>query len=307
MNDPVAAVIHRHSKSFSLASRLLPAAVRHEVVALYAWCRRADDAVDLSADPPASLARLEAELDAVYRGQPGDDPILRAFARLVERRTLPRHYPQELLAGMAMDLRPDLYPDDVALALYCYRVAGVVGLMMCHVMGLADDDALPQAAQLGMAMQLTNICRDVGEDWARGRLYLPYRSLGFGDEAPVRTALTRPIEADLRARLPRQVRAALAQADAYYRAGMAGIPALDWRCGLAVRSAARIYRGIGAALARQDCQPLAGRAYLSGRGKAWQVLAALLGQLSGGAARRAVTRPPGRLVEFRAHLCRPAG
>lgn len=304
MSDPVAAVIHQHSKSFSLASRLLPAAVRGDVVALYAWCRRADDAVDLSDDPRASLERLTAELDAVYRGERSDDPILAAFAGLVERCALPRHYPQELLAGMAMDLSPDLYADEAALALYCYRVAGVVGLMMCHVMGLADDAALPQAAFLGMAMQLTNICRDVGEDWQRGRLYLPYRTLGFADEAAVRDALARPLDHALAAQLPRQVRRTLALADAYYQRGLGGIRALDWRCGLAVRAAARIYRGIGAALSRQGYQPLAGRAYLPGRGKAAQVLIALAQQIGGGFA-RAPKRPPRRVLEFGAELCLP--
>ena len=304
MSDPVAAVIHQHSKSFSLASRLLPAAVRGDVVALYAWCRRADDAVDLSDDPRASLDRLTAELDGVYRNKPGDDPILLAFAGLVQRCALPRHYPQELLAGMAMDLKPDLYADDAALALYCYRVAGVVGLMMCHVMGLADDAALPQAAFLGMGMQLTNICRDVGEDWQRGRLYLTYQALGFADEGAVRDALVRPLDDALAAQLPREVRRTLALADAYYQRGLGGIGALDWRCGLAVRAAARIYRGIGAALARQGYQPLAGRAYLPGRGKAAQVLIALVQQLGSGFA-RAPKQPPRRVLKFGSELCLP--
>lgn len=308
MSDAVAAVIHQHSKSFSLASRLLPASVRGDVVALYAWCRRADDAVDLSPDPRASLDRLTAELDAVYRAEVGaqtsDDPILVAFADLVRRCALPRHYPQELLAGMAMDLAPDLYADDAALALYCYRVAGVVGLMMCHVMGLADDAALPQAAYLGMGMQLTNICRDVGEDWQRGRLYLPYRALGFAHEGAVRDALAQPLDAALAGQLPREVRRSLALADAYYQRGLGGIGALDWRCGLAVRAAARIYRGIGAALARQAYQPLAGRAYLPGRGKAAQVLIALAQQLAGGFA-RAPRQLPRRVLEFGVELCPP--
>jgi phytoene synthase len=308
MSDPVAAVIHQHSKSFSLASRLLPASVRGDVVALYAWCRRADDAVDLSPEPRASLARLSAELDAVYRGESNDDPILAAFAGLVQRCALPRHYPQELLAGMAMDLRPDLYADEAALALYCYRVAGVVGLMMCHVMGLTDDAALPQAAFLGMGMQLTNICRDVGEDWQRGRLYLPYRALGFVDESAVRNALLRPMDDALAAQLPREVRRTLALADAYYQRAFSGIGALDWRCGLAVRAAARIYRGIGAALARQGYQPLAGRAYLPGRGKAAQVLIALVQQLGSGFTRTPKgrsKRAPQRVLEFGAELCLP--
>ena len=303
MNAPLAEVIQHHSKSFALASRLLPAAVRADVLVLYAWCRRADDTVDLAADPAAGLARLQAELDAVYEGRPQADPLLAAFAQLVRRCALPRHYPQELLTGMGMDLAPALYADHAALALYCYRVAGVVGLMMCHVMRVADDAALEQAAQLGMAMQLTNICRDVAEDWQRGRLYLPYRALGFTDEAAVCAALAGPIDAELAARLPAQVRGSLARADAYYRSGMDGIGALDWRCGLAVRAAAGIYRGIGAALARQGYQPLAGRAYLPGWRKAGQVLLALAGQCGAAARARRATRVPARQVEFGPKLC----
>ena len=303
MNAPLAAVIQHHSKSFALASRLLPPAVRADVLVLYAWCRRADDTVDLAADPAAGLARLQAELDAVYAGHPMADPLLDAFAQLVRRCALPRHYPQELLAGMAMDLAPALYADHAALALYCYRVAGVVGLMMCHVMRVADDAALEQAAQLGMAMQLTNICRDVAEDWQRGRLYLPYRALGLADEAAVRAALSAPIDAELAARLPAQVRDLLARADAYYRCGMGGIGALDWRCGLAVRAAAGIYRGIGTALARQGYQPLAGRAYLTGRRKAGQVVLALAGQCGAAAHARRATRVPARQIEFGPKLC----
>ncbi|HEX2797883.1 MAG TPA: phytoene/squalene synthase family protein [Immundisolibacter sp.] len=303
MNAPLAAFIQHHSKSFALASRLLPPAVRADVLVLYAWCRRADDTVDLAADPAAGLARLQAELDDVYAGRPAADPLLDAFAQVVQRCELPRHYPQELLAGMGMDLEPALYADHAALALYCYRVAGVVGLMMCHVMGVSDDAALEQAAQLGMAMQLTNICRDVAEDWQRGRLYLPYRALGFADEIAVRAALAGPIDADLAARLPAQVRDLLARADAYYRCGMGGIGALDWRCGLAVRAAAGIYRGIGAALARQGYQPLAGRAYLPGWRKAGQVLLALAGQCGATAGARAATRVPARQVRFGPELC----
>src|SRR5690606_24146896 len=95
------------------------------------------------------------------------------FAAIMRERGIPRRYPAELLAGLAMDAAGHRYEDAADLRLYCFRVAGVVGLMMSHVMGLADERALADAARLGIAMQLTNICRDVREDWARGRLYLP--------------------------------------------------------------------------------------------------------------------------------------
>ena len=251
--------IAHHSKSFALASRLLPAACRDDVVVLYAWCRRADDAIDLAPahDRADALARLRAEIDAVYRGLPQEDDVLHELQHVIERHRIPESYPTELLAGMEMDVAGTRYQTMDVLLRYCFRVAGVVGLMMCHVMGVRDPKALRHAAHLGMAMQLTNICRDVREDWEQhGRLYLP--------------------EELLAARGPRGTVAALVdESERYYRSGDAGLPALSFRCALAVCTARLVYAAIGARLSRRDHDVTRGRVVVPSIVKLWLVLKAL--------------------------------
>ena len=174
--------IQRHSKSFFLSSLLLPARVRQASWALYAFCRRADDAVDEeSAALDGGMARVEAlraRLERVYAGRADDDADRSRVRAVVERHAIPRALPEALLAGMEMDARGTRYASDDELLVYCFRVAATVGLMMTRVMGASDDVAYLRAADLGVAMQLTNIARDVGEDERRGRVYLPDASLG---------------------------------------------------------------------------------------------------------------------------------
>lgn len=250
------AVMREHAKSFSIAARLLPRAVQDDVVALYAFCRRADDAVD-EVPPtagPAALARLRDELDAVYSGAPQTEAALVAFQRLVVRRRIPRAYPSALLDGMEMDVVGFRYRTRAELRLYCYRVASTVGLMMCHVLGIRDDDALANAAHLGIAMQLTNICRDVAEDADRGRVYLPDEVLGatLGDgRAPT---------SDERRRVRLAVRALLDEAEEHYRSADRGLAALPFQASLAVRAARLLYAAIGDELAKNGFDPYRGRA-----------------------------------------------
>lgn len=266
--------IRHHSKSFALASRLLPPRARDEAVVLYAWCRYADDAVD-EAPPgtaPAALARLDAELDAIYAGVPQSDPVLAAFAALVQRSHLPEHYPRELVAGMRMDVQGTRYDDTHTLLRYCYRVASTVGLMMCHVMGLRDDGrspriALHHAAHLGIAMQITNICRDIAEDWTRGRRYLPADLLAAGadiepsSEPSAESSPTLPPA--LAAPFAAAMRALIDRADAHYYQGDRGLIALPWRSALAVAAARHIYRDIGRLIAARGYDPTAGRVWTS--------------------------------------------
>jgi phytoene synthase len=257
-DDAQRAVIRRHSKSFSLAARLLAPPARRHAELLYAWCRTADDAVDRAESPTAAraaLARLRADLDRVYCHQPTDDPATAALACVVDACQLPRHYPEELLAGMEMDLDCQRYATFEQLLLYCHRVAGVVGLMMCHALGVRDERALPHAAHLGIAMQLTNIARDVGEDWARGRLYLPLAWLA-GEPPPH----GQPLPDEL-AR-PALIRT-LQVARRYYASGERGLAYLDARSRLAVRTAARVYAAIGERIARRGYRVSAGRAVVS--------------------------------------------
>ena len=262
-------IIRRHSKSFALAARLLSPVVRRRAERLYAWCRYADDAIDLAPTPRAAevaLADLRGELDAIYAGRTARTPAGRMLAVVVAELRLPRQYPEELLAGMAMDAAGQRYRTLDELLLYCHRVAGVVGLMMCHAMGVADDDAAVHAGHLGIAMQLTNIARDVAEDWSRGRLYLPLDWLGEVPPAaePLPDALVAPA-----------VRRLLAEADRYYASGDAGLPHLDRRSRLAVRVARMVYAEIGTAVRRNGCRPSAGRAIVSHRRKLRAVVAAM--------------------------------
>ena len=274
-----AATLAQHSKSFALAGKLLARQARRDAAVLYTYCRLADDAIDLvgAAEQPAALAKLRADLDSVYNGEPQRDVRLRAFQELVQRRGLPREYPEELLAGFAMDSEGAQYDTLEDLLLYCYRVAGVVGLMMCHVLGVSDARALKNAAHLGIAMQLTNICRDVAEDWQLGRLYLPLAMLrecgpgalnGFGMSLLPEAA--RPSIAAVTIRL-------LNEADRFYRSGDAGIPALPWRAAFSVRAARLIYAAIGARIRRRGYDAYRMRAVVPQSQKLFLVLKALLG------------------------------
>ncbi len=271
-----------HSKSFSLASKLLPAHSQDDAAVLYAWCRRADDAID---DTPrehqdAELARLRDELDAVYRGATLLDPVLDQFQRVVRTYEIPREYPQELLAGMEMDARDQSYPDMPTLLHYCYRVASTVGLMMSHVIGLSRPDAMTNAAHLGIAMQLTNICRDVLEDWERDRLYLPDDLLARHGVGWLRDHLGGAFPDEATHGVARAVAELLAVADDYYRSGDRGLSALPWRAAFAIRSARLVYSAIGTRIARQHFDVRAGRVYVSKPAKLWLVGRAALAALA---------------------------
>lgn len=260
------AVLAKNSKSFALAARLLPPDVASDVFVLYAYCRHVDDAIDLSppADQPLRVVGLHAELDTVYADASPRDPRLGEFQRVVRERGIPRMYLEELLAGMGMDAERVAYRDFAQLALYAQRVAGVVGLMMCHVMGVRRQDALENAAHLGIGMQLTNIARDVLEDWTRGRLYLPDDLLAEHGLTELRAKVGQAFPPEAAGGVARTIATLLDRADAYYASGDRGLPDLSLRCGLAVRSARRVYSAIGDRVRSQGCDPLAGRAVVSG-------------------------------------------
>jgi 15-cis-phytoene synthase len=269
-------ILARHSKSFAFAGRLLPAWCREDATALYAWCRRCDDAVDGPDDASARAAavhRLRAELDLVY-GPSGDldlegatasqtDPVLAGFRRVVRRRAIPRRYADDLLDGMAMDVGRVRYQSFDDLLLYCYRVAGTVGLMMAHIMGVRSPSALRRATDLGIAMQLTNICRDVAEDGRRDRVYLPSELLRKGP--PEGADEVRQVVAEL-----------LRRAERFYRSGDEGLAALPARCVVAIRAARLIYAEIGREIARRGFDVFSGRAVVSRGRKAWLALRAVI-------------------------------
>jgi len=299
------ATIAHHSKSFALASRVLGPRLRDQTAVVYTWCRRADDAIDEhdhadGAGLRAVLTRLHTELDSAYAGT-ATDPVLAAFGEVARARLIPRLYPDELLAGMAMDASDTRYTTVDDLRRYAWRVAGVVGLMMSHVFGVKDDEALIHAAHLGIAMQLTNICRDVAEDWDRGRLYLPDELLALHGADGLVHDLGRPLPASARAPIARTVADLLALADAYYRSGDRGVASLPWRAAGAVMAARRVYAAIGGRIRRADHDVTAGRAVVS-TGAKLGLVAAALGRLVVSAPARILSRrhvrPPTRVLEF---------
>jgi phytoene synthase len=262
-------ILRRHARSFSWAARLLPARVRDDATALYAWCRRCDDAIDLAGDPAearAALGRLRAELDAVCDSTPLADPVLEGLRDVLVRNAIPRRFADALLDGMAMDLGSVRYARFEDLLVYCYRVAGVVGIMMAHVMGVRDATSLGHASDLGIAMQLTNICRDVAEDQRRDRVYLPAELLGGATSPSADGAPTAAAVAEL-----------LRRADRYYRSGDQGLAALPASCAGAIRAARLIYADIGRVLRRRACDVWRGRAVVSPLRKLWLALRALCG------------------------------
>lgn len=270
--------LKKGSKSFALAGKLLPQGIRQDAATCYAFCRFADDAVDEVPQDQAEAAvqRLRVLLEELYTQVPQQDPRLAAFAELVQRTKMPREYPLALIEGMAMDARGTKYHTLDDLRLYCHRVAGVVGLMMCHVLGVRSEMALPRAAHLGIAMQLTNICRDVAEDWTRGRLYLPFALAGQG--GPVAPGLTLP--AGTGAAFAPAVKALLAEAEVYYRSGQQGLRFLSWRAALAIRVAAWVYRDIGRGVKRRGYDVTAGRVVISLPRKLWLASRALVQSLA---------------------------
>ncbi len=250
-----------HSKSFYLSSMLLPARVREAAWALYAFCRRADDAVD-EGEVSSAMTRVDGlrhRLDVVYgTGGHGDfGAIDRAYAFVAERYDIPRALPDALLAGMEMDARGAVYDTWDDLLAYCFRVASTVGLMMTRVMGYRGDVALLRAADLGLAMQLTNIARDVGEDARRGRVYLPRQLLDEVGADPRKLA-SGPADAAAR----EAVRRLLARADEHYRAADLGVPLLPRACRLAIASSRQIYAAIGEAVRANGYDSISTRAYV---------------------------------------------
>jgi 15-cis-phytoene synthase len=172
--------LRRSGSSFALPIRLLPPAKRRGTTALYAFCRRADDIVDDAPDTATAAAGLAAFASATHEalaGSPCADPVLRALADTVRRYAIPASCIEEILAGCRMDLTERRYATFVELETYCGRVAGAVGVAAIHIWGFTDPEAVERARDCGLAFQLTNILRDIPEDLARGRVYLPEEDL----------------------------------------------------------------------------------------------------------------------------------
>ncbi len=272
------------SKSFFAASGLLPQRVRIPAIALYAFCRVADDAIDEHMDDPQALGKLQQRLDAIYAGEPGDIIEDRAMAMVVHRYRIPRALPEALLEGFAWDAAGRRYETLEDLHHYCARVAGSVGAMMAMVMGVTSPHALARACELGNAMQLTNIARDVGEDARNGRLYLPrawLREEGIDPDAWLAAPKHTAALANVTGRL-------LLEADRLYTLGATGIAELPRDCRGAILAAALIYADIGSVISAQAMDSVNRRAVVgSARKLTLLCLAKVRAQLPSSCARDA--------------------
>ncbi len=251
------------SRSFHAASLLLPRSVRDPATALYAFCRVADDAIDQDSGRLAAVARLRDRLARAYEGRPLPIPADRALAGVLARFAIPRTLPEALLEGFAWDAAGRRYETLAELTDYAVRVAGTVGAMMAMLMGVRAPQIVARACDLGVAMQLSNIARDVGEDAAAGRLYLPLqwlREAGIDPDA----WLARP---DFSPALGGVVRRLLAHAETLYQRAGSGVRRLPMGCRPGIGAARLLYAEIGHEVLRRGGDSVAGRAVVPGRRK----------------------------------------
>jgi len=245
------------SKSFAAAAKLFDKETRRGVLMLYAWCRHCDDVVDgqelgfnaaprATHDAGAELAILQDQTRRAYAGEPMRDPAFAAFQEVALGQRIPPRFAYDHLAGFAMDVDGARYETIEDTLRYCYHVAGVVGLMMASIMGVEDDAVLDHACDLGLAFQLTNIARDIVEDAAVGRCYVPAAWLCEAGIPPDEVGLPRH-----RAALAGVAARLVDHAEPYYDSALGGIAALPVRSAWAIASARNVYRQIGVVVKRR--------------------------------------------------------
>ena len=261
-------------KSFAFATRFLPPQARLATQALYAFFRTVDDVADDCRYPgdPAALARLDDWQRWLERGclPEADDPVRYATSWAVGHFDLDRRHLLELLDGVRGDVTFQPITTVQDQEHYCYQVAATVGLTMAKILGAEGHEAMRHAAELGIAMQLTNIVRDVGDDIRRGRVYLPRQELAaFGCSREQLCA--RKVDAAFVALL----RCQITRARDFYRRGEAGIATLPPETQLAIRLAARLYMGILDKVEQQNYDIFTARAHLTRRDKVWLTLRVL--------------------------------
>lgn len=276
------ALLRQGSRTFHAASLVLPAPIRDRATVLYAFCRLADDAIDLhhdAGDQLAALSHLRERVELIYAGRPQANAADRAFAGLIECASIPRALPEALLEGFEWDAHTRRYETLTNLQAYAARVAGTVGTMMALIMGARDASVLARATDLGVAMQLTNIARDVGEDARAGRLYLPQawlRQAGIEPDAWLEHPTYSPAIGAIVDRL-------LRAADALYLQAGDGIAALPRGCRPGMHAARLLYAEIGHEVRRRKLNSVSARAIVSPARKVCVVAQALaLAWLSAG-------------------------
>lgn len=267
-----------HARSFRWGAFFLAEDQRDDAALLYALCRLIDDLADDAPDAEVASVQLN-ELRRLLEGQcvevstlhPDVGPLVTAFLNMAKRRGLDVRCVFELIDGVESDLGDVCFQDDTELLRYCYRVAGVVGLMMCPILGVTDQEAQAHAIDLGVAMQLTNICRDVLEDAGRGRVYLPAERLRLAGTSSQDVLAGK----DCSLAVKRVVTDLLQMAESYYTSANVGMDYIPARSRFAILVASRLYRGIGRKILFTNHNPLTGRVWVSGLGKVVWVLIAL--------------------------------
>ncbi len=256
------------SKSFAAASRLLPTSVRDAATILYAFCRDADDAVDLHDGGNAAVAQLRHRLDHIYAGTPRALPTDRALADVVARHALPRTLLDALIEGFEWDAQGRRYATIEDLEAYAARVAGSIGAMMAVLMGVRSPAAIARACDLGVAMQLTNIARDVGEDARAGRIYLPLEWLHDKGIEADRWLANPQFNDELRMIISNL----LSRADVLYARVESGVAQLPAECRPGINAARFIYADIGRVLKSMSYDSVSGRAVVPTQRKLWLLL-----------------------------------
>jgi phytoene synthase len=259
-----AKITRQHSKSFHMASALLPSQKKSAARALYAFCRVVDDIVDesLLADQ-MKLEKLDYWRNVVMTSHaPDSDMVARAWVDTLNRYHIPRHYALQLIDGVSRDLSQNRYDSFEDLATYCYGVASTVGLMSMYIVGFQNNDALPYAIKLGVALQMTNILRDVGEDYRKGFLYLPQREL-------MEYGVTEEFfsDAQINDDWREFMRFQIARTRQLYQEAGPGVRLLDREGRLAILAASDFYQGILDDVEKNDYDVFNRRAGLSGWGK----------------------------------------
>jgi 15-cis-phytoene synthase len=256
-----------HSKSFHFASGLLPEEKRSAVRALYAFCRTVDDIVDEAMD-----AECETQLD-YWRGMVENasfrdgDLVAAAWADTLARFHIPRHYALQLIDGVARDLLQARYQTFDELATYCYGVASTVGLMSMYIVGFKTNEAIPYAIKLGVALQMTNILRDVGEDYQNGRLYLPRQEMAFYGIREEDIA-----EGRLSANWRQFMKFQIDRTRQLYQESWLGVKMLEREGQLAIGAASVFYSGILDEIEKNDYDVFTRRASLGTWGKVSRLL-----------------------------------
>lgn len=259
------------SKSFFSAARILPTKIRDSAIALYAFCRMLDDIVDSQNAPDNVIAQIEYRLDRIYEQNPLDIPADRAMAVVVSRFLIPRNILEALVEGFRWDREGRQYHTIEELCDYSARVASTVGAMMTLIMGVRDRDILERACELGLAMQLTNIARDVGEDARNGRLYLPREWL-LAENIDPDSWICHP---EFNSSISKVIARLISYADSMYERASYGIVGLPRNCRSAIAAASLIYSEISRQIERQGLDSISRRAVVSKRKKVLLLLKSL--------------------------------